>query len=776
MKVFLSHNPYRIKSELLINGEKCTANWFRELKEMDGVEKRLQLWINDFFKAFNQNCQCNRFDFEFMGTPADCDDIESLVQSAEKNIGIAIQLELKPAGAPEGKFKKLMELYDNAKNGPIDAFKAVDLKKSFDEVKANELSVTVMAPMKAGKSTLLNSIIGFDLLPNDTTRATGKIFYIKNKVNRPDFQGKYLMVSDSGDIHENDLGFIPCDKRLLRDWNQNQSITEIIIEGHLKGIDSRNYNVQFIDTPGPDSAQHKEDKITIERYINNRKMPMVLFLLDIVVLFSDGAVSYLLKIAEHMKKFGKQSEDRFIFIVSRFDMCEFSNIPFNDRLKEIRKFLIENGIPNPRIFPVSGKIGMLARTAEAGQMLRPSEITLLNNFDASMQEFNLNVNELMPLSHSVRQIIESEMKEAIAQKAKNKEMLLLSGVRAVEASIGEYLIKYSLPARIHDAAEAFNEAIAKFEADKDLLNQIENQKNNIKGIGGQIEHIRKILVNGETAKEIKIKITQEQRSESKSFKDDLAERDRRSDTQIRERINEFTQSVTHDSDGYADKGKVCEAVQRFGNYLDELVAEMIVSYTNTVEDECKEIFKAFASRYADYVESIIGEMPPELKNLLKKFKYTISRPRRIDVDRMVDDLTESREISKKRPVTVRQDGLWRAFVARLPFTDTEVTYVVKQHKVKIENIKKQLKSASNKKMEESAKATRELADSIYTEIKHEFLKQMDRVDDEISKRLEEIKALTENKELFSHKKKKMEEDLKWFEDFSKKLNSVLDID
>lgn len=87
---------------------------------------------------------------------------------------------------------KLKELYQKLQNGPIEEFKTPDIQANFNTAINSDFRIVVVAPMSSGKSTLINAIIGRDMLPavNQATTAVSIKLDIKPikgeqaKVNR----------------------------------------------------------------------------------------------------------------------------------------------------------------------------------------------------------------------------------------------------------------------------------------------------------------------------------------------------------------------------------------------------------------------------------------------------------------------------------------------------------------------------------------------------------------------------------------------------------------
>lgn len=75
---------------------------------------------------------------------------------------------------------KLKELYQKLQNGPIEEFKTPDIQANFNTAINSDFRIVVVAPMSSGKSTLINAIIGRDMLPAVNQATTAVITEIKD--------------------------------------------------------------------------------------------------------------------------------------------------------------------------------------------------------------------------------------------------------------------------------------------------------------------------------------------------------------------------------------------------------------------------------------------------------------------------------------------------------------------------------------------------------------------------------------------------------------------
>ena len=787
MQLNLTHNPYRIETTFLINDKKCDALWFRSLTEENGAQKRLQMWIMDFFFALKKEIPDETvFDLFFSGVSTDCDDIIDEAKIAEDKLKISIKVHIKECSDSENKFLQLQELYKEATSGRYDGFKYVELNKAFEEITSRELSISVMAPMKNGKSTLLNAIIGHEILPNQPLRCTAKISYIENEPAATHFEAKCLRNDNS------DPGYIPCNLQLLKEWNNDDEVKRVIIRGKLFGISTQDYKLRFIDTPGPDSAIYKEDCATIERFLNDHSLPMVCYIIDIL---NDSEVAYLKRLKEHMSTHGKQSEDRFLFIVTKMDIHDIPKDsthdcnPIKKIIDNIRHDLHGIGIANPRIFPVSSLIALKARICPSitnTEDLEDFEDSF-KNFYKKIKRTKGTLNDYVHLSRSVRESLTAELdiiESKIATKSDTisdycRYMEILSGIPALEKTIEEYLLKYSVPARIADAAKAFEEAISQAKAEQVLIKDIESKKTDLSQITEHITNLRHALRDGDKAKDIRRQIAAKQWEESREFKNMLSETDRDLNMRIDTKISEWKPDI--DSNGYVEAAEASKMLNDFKSFMDGISNELLGVYANAVENDVHYQFNEMKQLYNDHIKIIIGEMPGALQNFVNRLDFVRRTIIKINLQEqdIIEECQEKYTVSRKREITFKDDGFLEGLVSWMPFTNShksweETCYRTKEL-VQANKLRKELRYESSVILQKSIEGAKEAAQKQYQNLKKVMLKEFDKVDLALNQFNRDLEMRISNKEQTEAEYRASLETLNWVQDFQGRLARVLDI-
>ena len=90
-EIFIRYNPYKVETEVKIDGKKVKAN-----SALNVDDKRLQEWIEDLPKILVDECNTKSFKIVFHGTILDYEDLISVAKEAKEK-GIEIECEHIPA-------------------------------------------------------------------------------------------------------------------------------------------------------------------------------------------------------------------------------------------------------------------------------------------------------------------------------------------------------------------------------------------------------------------------------------------------------------------------------------------------------------------------------------------------------------------------------------------------------------------------------------------------------------------------------------------------------
>ena len=354
INISIKHNPFTVETTFLVDGKQPNIRAFSEFSS-----QRFQQWIERLFDELNEHFNgAKDFSVEFQGIESDYLDLVAATEEAKAK-GMNIHLaKFTLAENADTRLAKIQNLVDEAIEHPLLKDKINENPRVIEDLEASfnkEFDIYVAATMSSGKSTLINAMLGADLLPaaNEATTATiAKIYDTDMPIG--EFVGQRFNFN-----HECVDSAQPVTLETLQDWNKREDTLVIEIEGNVSGMAKRDeVRLVLSDTPGPNNSQTDEHLNTTMKHMKDtKKNPLILYILNATQLGINDDKNTLQMISEIVKSGGKQSKDRFIFVVNKMDMFDpEKGEDINNVLKNVRNYLENNGIENPNIYPVSANL------------------------------------------------------------------------------------------------------------------------------------------------------------------------------------------------------------------------------------------------------------------------------------------------------------------------------------------------------------------------------------------------------------------------------------
>ena len=403
------------------------------------------------------------------------------------------------------KFEKLQILYDyiRSKDSPFaDICDSSKIEKSFKKVFDTDFEIIVVATISSGKSTLINAMLGTELLPARNEATTATFSHIHNDDTADHFRCEYF---NSNGIQEE---INPATLESMDDLN-DKCIPEIHLYGDIVGISSQKLKLVLTDTPGPNNSRTEEHKTHMDKVIKySDYKPMILYVLNATQLETNDDNTLLNDIAEAMSAGGRQASDRFLFVMNKADTFDPERDGSVSRMiDKTVEYLEKHGIKNPKIFPCSAYFAKIIRQYLVGmEVTRREKSELTGKIPLFIEEEEMHFSDMAPLSDSARKKINKLLEEAKSANDEYRQALVHTGVPAVEAAISEYLEKYAVPAKITEALHSFKQII------DDLNNEAKEKeawKDNEKKRAEKIKAIailQKNIAKGRQGQEFKAKI------------------------------------------------------------------------------------------------------------------------------------------------------------------------------------------------------------------------------------------------------------------------------
>ncbi|KYH31391.1 GTPase Era [Clostridium tepidiprofundi DSM 19306] len=281
----------------------------------------------------------------------------------------------------ENNFEEANEIISKSKFVLLNYF-LKKYKDDFEFEKKEEKNILVIATMSSGKSTLINAILGQDILPSQNEICTSKIITVTQNYSLDRCIG---FAKGNKEILHSYLN-----NKILNDWNISPEYKEIEIEGGLSNIGKYKKKLKFIDTPGTNNSIDKNHYKLTYGTLNKNKFDLIIYVLNATNLACDDDYILLNTVAEYLKKNSKQD---ILFVLNKMDEIDIES---NESLQEIydnaMNYIKKAGINEPKLISISAYGAKLFRKVLNGDSLtRKESIDFLELYEMFLDEqYNMN--------------------------------------------------------------------------------------------------------------------------------------------------------------------------------------------------------------------------------------------------------------------------------------------------------------------------------------------------------------------------------------------------
>ncbi|MEG4840356.1 dynamin family protein [Microcoleus sp. B9-D4] len=287
-----------------------------------------------------------------------------------------------------------------------------EINKALKALQDQKYQVAVIAAMKAGKSTFLNSIIGADVLASETAACTicrtdvrhikpgetPKLLEYREGERKP----VILVEGDAGEIQQKFLQRT----REIREQGNPDNTTRFEIEHPIEAISQLSSLTGFtlVDTPGPnewESANFNINALKQTALEALRTCNAILFILNYAS-YKDNAVADLFKdVVENRKDFIAENTGKIYFILNKVDQKTERDKEIADVIKDLERELVGFGFCNPVIYPASSRQGLLAKLIQQGKATEKEIKDFEDFFSAKYAERDEKGRRVIPLPEEI---------------------------------------------------------------------------------------------------------------------------------------------------------------------------------------------------------------------------------------------------------------------------------------------------------------------------------------------------------------------------------------
>ena len=320
----------------------------------------------------------------------------------------------------------------------------------------NLFEIIVIATMSSGKSTLINSMLGQELLHCANEATTATITRIHNKDKQRNFRGSaYKLKSNRNNKKVRLRSLVDyqniIDSNTLKEWNADININYINLVGNISSINNINGDIILYDSPGPNNSQDNNHESLTFDLLANGHYNMIIYVLNATQIGINDDQLFLSQVNQVLKT---DKSKKIIFILNKADILDEEKGENIGKFVETTASYLESiGFIKPTIIPVSAISALHARKALSQQSLTRFERNMLqqnlNNLDnARLIKASYNISnsfkKISPPNLDKRDIPITIKDGLEIPKSKIESLIYFSGIPLLENIINYNFKKFSL--------------------------------------------------------------------------------------------------------------------------------------------------------------------------------------------------------------------------------------------------------------------------------------------------------------------------------------------
>jgi len=601
-------------------------------------------------------------------------------------------------------------------------------------------------------------MIGTKLMPSKQEACTAIITRIKDT----DSENWQAEVYDKEErlIESHDLLSLDTMNRL----NSDPNVSTIKVNGNIPFVQSDDVSLVLIDTPGPNNSRDPEHGKVQRKFLGASSKSLVLYIMT-GTFGNDDDNTLLKRVADSMKVNGKQSKDRFIFVVNKMDDRRSEDGKTEDTLKRVKDYLKNHGIINPNLFPAAALPALNIQLMKKSAGLDEDTIDETELFVRKLnRNEQLHFDEFAPLPISVKGQIKDQLTKAENDNDKEQQALIHTGVPSIEAAIRQYVLKYSKTAKIKNIVDTF---IGRLEA----AGSMENTKSEITKNQEEAEKIiRQINVIQSKIDDIKNAQNFDNRVE-----DAVCKVRNKTDESIDEAITSLRMEVQKKlNDIIGDEFTVEEAeaeVQRLNSFSKRKERELMEDLHCIIKDNLIATSDALIQEYKNKLTSLekeinIGDTNIKISPIdIMNGEISLNVNNYIQSKEVEDGQEWVKNTDKKwyKPWTwFQESGYYRTRYKTIEYVDG--SEIARDY---MPNVEEELWKTGDAAKEHSIKESEQ--------IKLYYIKEFNKLDALMKNKLDELKRCATDKDNAERILRESQKRLEWLENIKKKVESILEI-
>lgn len=299
--------------------------------------------------------------------------------------------------------------------------------------------VLVLATMSAGKTSVINALIGQELLHTANEAATACMTSVEHRQGARHFTGAcYSHAGQEFARQQNTSATV------LRDWNANSAVKRISLSGSFKIAPSPAPGLVLHDTPGPNNSQDEQHAQLMLEALRRISCKALCYVLNASQLGTLDDRTLLEQVREELA--GRAGVHTY-FILNKVDLLDPEHgETIGTYVENARCYLTDIGFERPIIIPTMANVALYARKALSAEPLTRSQRLKLRQALDELQDDKHALLDACVVPETVKQSVfkslanlerqrAKPLDERAAQRNELQQLVAISGLKTVEALI-----------------------------------------------------------------------------------------------------------------------------------------------------------------------------------------------------------------------------------------------------------------------------------------------------------------------------------------------------
>ena len=777
--VSISYNPYKLTTHITVDEMELAEN--SELRERSADGNRLQEWVEDLPDMLLKEFNDNKFAVSFHGTIMDYEDLKEVLDEAQEQHKFWYHLKWEKAQEAADKEKLIDEVFREIQNGPFEELKSDEIKTAFQNAKSNDFEVCVVATMSAGKSTLINAMLGKELMPSKAGACTAMITRIKDVDRLKDsFRAE---VYRKGRISES---YEKLNYSTMERLNEDDTVDEVRVYGNMPFVSSDDLSLVLVDTPGPNNARDDSHEEVQQNALGKSSKALVLYIMTNEYGTDDDEIT-LRRVANTMSVGGKQSKDRFLFVVNKMDSRNKNDGSTEETLGQIRAYLKAQGINNPNLFPAAALPALNIRRMEKEKVDEDIEeeteflIRKLNrNEELHLEKYaSLPGNEKEDIEEQLKET-QKDWKEKEGEKYENpQEALIHTGIVSIEAAIRQYVEKYAKTARIKNIVDTFQHEVEELDYDQKTKKMLAENKTEREKVLNQIKNLQDQIDRnvGETKGIEDTKFEKEINKEMSKIKSGTNQDLFAAYLSLTSAVMQKFGPKIGDRPKKIELDQIEGEVDRLEKYVKELEPVFKSDLNETIQNKLQDTCQILLLKYVEKLKKMVTEVPVKDMETIRLDPVTMVRGSIIAEKFTVDNLIKTERIENEEWIENTNKKWYKPWTWFQEKGYLRKTYKDHQY-IEYSDFYQQYMKYIDYFLKQNVTEAEKYANEQIDKIEKQFLNRIQEINKKLKNKLASYRVMLETQQKGEKEARKIIDKIeykrKWLEEIQDKVGKILE--